>query len=159
MENLLFEATLKHYEAKEAEAKAILSVGSMQQADGWSIAIGRRRPQHCCMRPTHSTKPSHWRLGWTRRSIRHNPGPWRKSPTGGPGSTSWPIAEKRANRPKKYWAWLPKTQTPRGWPNGSTCKPMSLPAWVRFSRLRSNKKGRFASLNYLIRQACVNCCC
>jgi hypothetical protein len=26
MENLLFEATLKHYEAKEAEAKAILSV-------------------------------------------------------------------------------------------------------------------------------------
>jgi hypothetical protein len=26
MENLLFEATLRHYEAKEAEAKAILSV-------------------------------------------------------------------------------------------------------------------------------------
>lgn len=26
MENLLFEATLKHYEAQEAEAKAILSV-------------------------------------------------------------------------------------------------------------------------------------
>jgi len=26
MENLLFEATLKHYEAKEAEAKAVLSI-------------------------------------------------------------------------------------------------------------------------------------
>ena len=59
----------------------------------------------------------------------------------------------------KYWVSLPKIQTPKDWPNGSTCKPRSRSAWARPCQVRSNSNGRFASHNYLSDQATVNSAC
>ena len=42
-----------------SSATATPSTGSMRRADGLSNAISHRRPQRCCKRPKHSTRPNH----------------------------------------------------------------------------------------------------